>query len=167
MVIFIKSRGKLFENWFKSSVPEGILYERFKDGTSSWNMSDANVRFQAQNVCDCFLFDGSILLYLELKSHKGKSLPLNCIRENQQKELPKRQMHENVLSGLLVEFSDLERVFYLNIDDFIKFKETSDRKSIPLEYFIDYGIEVSVRKLRTSCRYDVTKMYDDIVNREF
>ena len=163
----MRDRGKIFEDNFKKSVPNEILYERFKDGTSNWSRSDDKVRFQAKNVCDCFLFDSYVLLYLELKSHKGKSLPLNCIRENQQKELPKRQMHENVLSGLLVEFSDLERVFYLNIDDFIKFKETSDRKSIPLEYFIDYGIEVSARKLRTSCRYDITKMYDDIVNRDF
>ena len=140
----------MFEEWFKKSVPTEILYERFKDGTSNWSRSDTNVRFQAQNVCDCFLFDGYILLYLELKSHKGKSIPLNCIRENQEKELPKRQKYPNVISGLLVEFSDLERVFFLNIDEFISFKETSDRKSIPLEYFIDYGIEISVNKIRTS-----------------
>lgn len=163
----MKNRGKVFEECFKKSIPADILYERFKDGTSSWNMSDANVRFQAKNVCDCFLFDGSFLLYLELKSHKGKSIPLNCIRDNQQLELPKRQNYRNVISGLLVEFSDLERVFYLNIDEFITFKETSDRKSIPLEYFVDYGIEVEVSKLRTNYRYNVAKMYDDIVNRDF
>lgn len=162
----MKNRGKVFEENFKKSVPNEILYERFKDGTSNWSRSDEKVRFQAQNVCDCFLFDGHVLLYLELKSHKGKSLPLTCIRENQLKELPERQKYSNVISGLLVEFQDLERVFYLNVDEVCNFKAENERKSIPFEYFRDYGIEIEVSKLRTNYRYNVTKMYDDIVNRD-
>lgn len=162
----MKNRGKLFEECFKKSVPSDILYERFKDGTSNWNRSDSMVRFQAQNVCDCFLFDGSVLFYLELKSHKGKSIPLTCIRPNQVKELSERQKHKNTLSGLLIEFSDIGRVFYLNIDDFNDFVLNNDRKSIPFDYIRDVGIEISSTKLRTNYRYDVTKMLDDIVNRE-
>lgn len=162
----MKNRGKIFEECFKKSVPSDILYERFKDGTSNWNRSDSMVRFQAQNVCDCFLFDGSVLFYLELKSHKGKSIPLNCIRKNQVKELSERQTHKNTIAGLLIEFSDLERVFYLNIDDFNDFVLNNDRKSIPFDYIRDVGIEVEVSKLRTNYRYNVTKMLDDIVNRE-
>lgn len=158
------NKGKVFEQNFKLSVPKEILYERFKDGTAGWNQYDNNVRFQSQNVCDCFLFDGSILLYLELKSHTGKSLPITCIRKNQLEELPKRQMYKNCISGILVEFRDVERTFYLNIKDLLDFLKESDRKSVPLEYFVERGIEVEMIKLRTNYRYNVKKMYEDIIN---
>lgn len=164
----MKNRGKIFESNFKKSIPDKILYERFKDGTANFNGSEnENVRFQAKNVCDCFLYDGSILLYLELKSHKGKSVPLSCIRQNQVNELIRRQSFKNVISGFLIEFQDLERVFYINICDFMHFTENEERKSIPFDYCRDYGIEVEVTKLRSNYRYNVEKMYEDIINRDF
>ncbi len=165
----MKNRGKIFEQNFKVSVPKEILYERFKDGTANFRGNgngNENVRFQAKNVCDCFLFDGSILLYLELKSHKSKSIPLSCIRRNQVDELIKRQTYPNVISGLLIEFSDIERVFYLNIADFMHFTTNEERKSIPLEFCIDCGIEVEVQKLRSNNRYNVQKLFEDVVNRD-
>lgn len=162
----MKNKGKIFEQNFKKSIPKEILYERFKDGTSNWSRSDDKVRFQAKNVSDCFLFDGHVLLYLELKSHHGKSLPLSCIRSNQVKELIERQSYKNTLSGFLIEFSDLNRVFYINISDFMHFTENEARKSIPLSFCLDYGIELEVQKLKVNCRYNVQKMYDDIINRD-
>ena len=164
----MKNRGKIFEDNFKKSIPKGLLYERFKDTGSSYYGGNDYLRFSQSNVCDCFLFDGSILYYLELKSHKGKSIPLSCIRENQIKELDKRQNScSNVLSGFLIEFQDLERVFYLNIEEFKDFVLNNERKSIPFEYIRDVGIEVEVKKLRTNYRYNVSKMIDDIVNYNF
>lgn len=160
------NRGKIFEQCFKNSVPKEILYERFKDGTANWGRTDNNVRFQAQNVCDCFLYDGHVLMYLELKSHKGKSIPLTCIRTNQKEGLTERQGYGNVICGLIVEFSDIGRVFYLNIDDFNRFIDENDRKSIPWEYFRDYGIEVSSKLMRTNYKYDIQEMFDNIVNRD-
>lgn len=163
----MKNRGKIFEENFKKSVPKEVLYERFKDGTANFRGNgNENVRFQAKNVCDCFLFDGSVLLYLELKSHKGKSLPFSCIRQNQVEQLIERQSHKNTISGLLIEFSDLERVFYLNIADFMHFTTDMSRKSIPFEFCRDKGIEVEVQKLRTNYRYNVEKLYEDVINRD-
>ena len=162
----MKNRGKIFEDNFKKSVPNGILYERFKDTGASYYGGNEYLRFSQSNVCDCFLFDGSVLFYLELKSHKGKSIPLTCIRPNQVKELTERQTHKNTLSGLLIEFSDLERVFYLNIEDYNDFVLNNERKSIPFDYIRDVGIEIERCKLRTNYRYNITKMLDDIVNRE-
>ena len=77
--------GKRFEKNVKDSIPEEYFYYRFKDGTSSWGGND-QVRFQARNICDSMLYNGYNLYLLELKSHKGKSLPLSCIRENQEKD---------------------------------------------------------------------------------
>lgn len=163
----MKNRGKIFEQNFKASIPKNMLYERFKDGTANFNgYGNENVRFQAKNVCDCFLFDGYVLLYLELKSHQGKSLPLSCIRQNQVTELIKRQEHKNVISGFLIEFSDLNRVFYINISDFMHFTENETRKSIPFDFCRDYGIELEVTKLRTNSRYNVERMYENIINRD-
>lgn len=166
-VSVVRNRGKIFEQNFKASVPKDILYERFKDGTANFNgFNNENVRFQAKNVCDCFLFDGSVLLYLELKSHQGKSLPLSCIRKNQIDELIRRQSYKNTISGFLIEFSDLNRVFYINISDFMHFTENETRKSIPFDFCRDCGIEVEAQKLRTNSRYNISKMYEDIINRD-
>lgn len=161
------NKGKIFEHNFKKSIPQEILYERFKDGTANFRgLDNSNVRFQSKNVCDCFIYDGSVLLYLELKSHKGKSLPLSCIRKNQVEGLVERQTHKNVISGLLIEFSDLKRVFYINISDLINFTSQTNRKSIPFEWCLDRGIEVKTRKLKTNYRYDVLDMYEKIINRD-
>lgn len=160
------NRGKIFEKNFKASVPKKILYERFKDTGATYYGGNDSLRFAQSNVCDCFLFDGNVLLYLELKSHKGKSLPLSCIRQNQVNELIERQEHSNVISGLLIEFSDIERVFYLNIADFMHFTVDETRKSIPLDFCVDRGIEVEISKLRTNYRYNVQKLYEDVINRD-
>lgn len=170
--MIMKNRGKIFEENFKRSVPEGILYERFNDtgyiyGVNRDSYQHTNATFTVKNVCDCFIYDGNILLYLELKSHKGKSLPLNCIRENQVKEMLKRQSYKNTIAGLLIEYSDLERVFYINIVDYYNFIDKNERKSIPFEWCRNVGIELEIHKLRTNYRYNVSKLYEDIINRDF
>ena len=93
--------GKKFEENFKKSVPENVFYYRFRDGTSSWDKS-SKMRFQAKNICDCMLHDGEYLYLLELKNHKGKSLPLSAIRQNQVDDLLLAAKHRNIIAGLVV-----------------------------------------------------------------
>jgi recombination protein U len=125
--------GKRFEKNFQESIPEKIFHYRLRDNTSSWGGND-QVRFQVPNICDYILFHNGTLCLLELKSHKGKSLPFNCIRENQEKELIKAT-EKGVIGGILVEFSDVNRVFWLDIQSFVEYKKIIDRKSVPISYF--------------------------------
>lgn len=165
----MKNLGKKFEENWRKSIPEteDIYYYRLKDGTANWSGGDnINVRFQANNIADAFMFhnskiqnygDLSVLLILELKHHHGKSLPLNCIRNNQLQEMLKASTKKNVVPLLIAFFSDVERCFSLDIRYVQKFIEENDRKSIPISYFEEKGVEIEVYKLKTNYRYNIEK----------
>ena len=155
----MKNKGKLFEENFKKSVPDNILYYRFKDNTSNWQHNNL-VRFTQSNICDCMLYDGDILVFAELKNHKGKSIPFSCIRENQLKELSMFQYYKNTKCVVIINFEDLEECYCLFIADLVDFIRTSDRKSIPIEYCREKGIKIENRRLRTNYRYDIKKMIE-------
>lgn len=152
----MKNSGKIFEEDFKNSVPNDWFFYRFKDGTGSWG-GNSKVRFQTSNICDLMIFNGDLYL-LELKSHKGKSLPLSCIRQNQVDGLLEAGS-KGVKSYFIVNFSDLNRTFKIHvswINDFI-IEET--RKSIPISYFEALGVEINSEKIRTRYRYDLKEVF--------
>ena len=164
----MKNLGKVFEQNFRKSIPDSkdIYYYRLKDSASSYYGGNANLRFSNNNIADAFLFHVTEymnnLLILEFKSHKGKSLPISCIRENQLKEMVEASKKSQVIPLLVVFFSDIERCFSLNIKDVDNFIKNSGRKSIPLEYFEQSAIEINVTKLRTNYKYDVEEWLNNI-----
>ena len=156
--------GKKFETNFKNSVPDNVFYYRFRDGTSSWDKS-ANTRFQAKNICDCMMYDGQYLYLLELKSHKGASLPLSAIRENQVKDLMAASEHANVVAGLVVNFAEKESVYFMPIELAEKWYNNGVRKSIPISEFKEKCIEIQGRKLKTNYRYDIQRFIKDAIQK--
>lgn len=153
--------GKRLENNFKLSVPSDIFFYRFKDGTSSWGGNEMT-RFQAKNISDCLMFDGSRLFLVELKSTKGKSLPFSNIRTSQIEDLSKANKFKNIVAGFFIEFNEIDRAFFIKIEDFISFQKTSSRKSIPIEELEKSGTEVETTKLRVNNRFNVKKMIGDV-----
>ena len=154
----MQNRGKIFETNFRKSLPnnENLFFYRFKDGTANWTGgNNENVRFQAKNICDCMIFYDGKLFLNELKSHHGKSLPLNCIRDNQVKEMYNASLKNNVKCNIIVFFSDVERCFSLDIQDVVDYMESETSKSIPIAYFEQYGREIKVSKLKTNYRFDI------------
>lgn len=91
-----KNMGKVFEKEFKDSVPDNVYLERYKDDTSGF--------YGVSNPADFRLYVFPMLILLELKTHKGKSLPLAKIRENQLKGMLKAVDHYGVYGGYLVNF---------------------------------------------------------------
>lgn len=164
----MKNLGKKFEENFKQSVPSEIFFYRFRDSGSSYYGGNANLRFSASNIADCMLNDPFTGLHLiELKHHKGKSIPLSCIIGNKTKErqindLYKANQYCNTYSSLIVFFSDVERCFQLSINDFIEFAKNETRKSIPIEYFEENGIEIKVHKLKTNYRFDLNSWLKEL-----
>jgi len=152
--------GKRFENNFKGSVPKEVFYYRFKDGSASWGGNES-VRFQSSNICDCMIYANGSLCLLELKSHKGKSLPFSAVRDNQLEELM-GAYDKGVLAGLLVEFSDVKRVFWLDISIYNDYTKDSDRKSVPIDYFEEYGYELNVETKVVNITMNIKKFIDDI-----
>lgn len=153
--------GKRLESNFKKSIPDDIFFYRFKDGSSAWGGND-KVRFQSSNICDCLIFNGSKLYLLELKSTKGKSLPFANIRENQLKELSLATYYKNIVSGLVIEFSDLDRCFFMYISDITDFIRQGIRKSVPIEYCEEKGIEIEIKKKKVNNSFNIKKLLKEI-----
>lgn len=158
----MKKRGQKFEDNFRSSInrdSKDLFFYRFKDGTANWNPNE-KTRFQAHNICDCMVFYRQNLFLFELKSHKGKSLPLNCIRESQLKEMCLAGAKENVLPFVITFFDDLGECYAIHIKYVFQFWLLSDRKSIPLSYFQENGFKIDSHLLKTNYRFDVQGFLD-------
>ncbi len=154
----MKSGKRLEENIKKSALAEGLHCERLKDSSASWGGAE-NVRFTSNNISDFYIFNGYKLLYLEAKNHKGKSLPLSCIRDNQQEKMTNVVQYMNIMAGLLVFFEDVEECYYLSIEEFNNFNR-EERKSIPIEYFKQKGKKIGTTKLKTNFRYCLTDIFE-------
>lgn len=154
--------GKKFEQQFKKSIPKDIFCYRFKDSSNSWG-SNSSVRYTPSNICDYLLYDGDYLYFFELKSCKGKSLPLNNVRKNQIKELDKVSKYSNVISGFIIMFNDLEECYFISINDFNEFINKNERKSMPRDYLKKYGIKIECNKKKINYSYNIEKFLKDMV----
>lgn len=148
------NNGKRFEKNFKNSIPKNILFYRFKDGTSSWD-KNKKTRFQCKNICDCMLFDGKHLFLMELKSTKGKSLPLKNIKEHQINDLLKESVYENVICGLVIEFNSLNECYFVEINQFKQFFELNNRKSISIRFCREKGVKIGVELVKINRKFDI------------
>lgn len=165
----MKNLGKIFEENWRKSVPDYIYYYRFRDSGNTFYGGNQGLRFTPSNIADCLIQDPFTGLHLiELKNHKGKSIPLSCIlgtrknnkpttKEKQMQDLCEANKYTGVFSHIIVFFSDEERCFELGINSFMKFINDVERKSIPIEYFEKYGCEIEVEKLRTNYRFNIEK----------
>lgn len=164
----MKNQGKIFEEDFRKSLDlnsEDLFYYRFKDSPASFgNATQGNqfIRFTNNNICDCMVFYKSKLFLCELKSHKGKSLPLSCIREKQLMELSNVIGKKNVYPMLIIFFSDIEECYALNMASVNEFLDNFTSKSIPLLFCKEKGFKIDCRKKLTHYAYNVTDFLDKI-----
>lgn len=156
--------GKRFEQNWKNSIPKDVFYYRFRDGSSSWGGND-KVRFQQTNICDCLMFDGDYLYLLELKSTKEKSLPFSNIKKHQIKDLLWASKYANTICGLVVEFSELSECYFIEISQFKTFYDTTNRKSLPLQFCKENGIKIGVEKKKVNSRFDIDRFIDDVIEK--
>lgn len=160
-----KSQGKKFEENFRKSIDledKNLFFYRFKDGTANWSRNEFT-RFQNHNISDCMIFYKGKLFICELKSHKGKSIPLTCIRPTQLEEMVSASEKENVIPLLIVFFSDLDLCYALHICDVNKITEQIGSKSISLSYCMQKGFKIENEKLRTNNRFYVKDFLDKIL----
>ena len=160
--------GKKFERDWKKSCNdiEGLFYYRNNDGTASWGSGSDSVRFQTKNICDIFMYKYPAFFALELKSHKGSSIPFSAIRKDQKEGLIKESYKKGLISGLLLFFSDKDLCYFLDINDYKLLEDSGKRKSIPISYCQEKGIKIECKKLRTTYRYNaeefIRRMIDAI-----
>ena len=156
----MKNEGKKFEEDFKKSIPEKYFVYRFKDGTANFNgTKNENVRFQAHNICDFEVFAEDKLFLFELKSYKGASIPLSGIRKTQLEEMLKASNYKNIEPYFMFNFRPLQKIYAVrvqNVQDFIK---KAERKSIPVKWCIENGIEIEGVKKKVRFRYELENFF--------
>ena len=158
--------GKLMERqWRESAVRvKGLYYQRMNDGTATfYGGSDvANIRFQKENPYDCFMYLDPTLYLLELKTHKGSSIPFTAIRDNQIEGLDKASEVPGIEAGFVVHFPDKDECWYADGHAVAEYKKATDRKSIPIDWFRENGVRVELFHKRVNVFYDVLGLTIDL-----
>ncbi|NFN78664.1 hypothetical protein FDC26_17655 [Clostridium botulinum] len=156
-----KNSGKIFEEDIKNSIPKNqdFFYYRFIDNAASFSGGD-NVRFTSHNLCDCMTMTKDKLYLMELKTHTGASLPLSCIRKNQIDGMAKIN-HPNMKAIFIINFREKEKTYAIEADKLEKYIQTSKRKSIPISFLEEYGVEIIGTKKKVHYRYDLEKYFEE------
>ena len=144
-----KGIGKVFEEEVKASIPPDVYVERYKDDTAGFS--------GVSNPADYRLYKYPYTFLLELKTHKGKSIPLDKIRENQIKGMYKAIQYKGIYGGFIINFRDLEETYYIPVQDIIAFINSKERKSIPVEWCRENSIRIEQTKKRTRYTYNLSK----------
>lgn len=142
--------GKKFEQDFKGSVPPDTYLYRLKDDTAGFS--------GVSNPCDYILYQEPYLWLIELKSHKGKSIPLARIRPNQLQGMHKAVQHKGIYGGFILNYRELEETYYISVSLVLEFINKGERQSIPVEWCREMGIRISQTKKRTRYSYDVASL---------
>lgn len=156
----MKNEGKKFEEDFKKSIPSWCWCNRYKDGTANiGNVKNEKVRFQAHNVCDFEVFAENKLFLLELKSYNGVSIPLSGIRKTQLEEMLKASNYKNIEPYFMLNFRPLQKVYAVKVENVQDFIKKAERKSIPVKWCIENGIEIEVIKKKVRFRYELDNFF--------
>lgn len=151
--------GKKFEEQFKKSISNDIFLYRLKDSTATF--SSNNTSFAVHNISDFFAFYNNKLYFLELKCHRGKSLPFNCIRKTQITEMIKASKYNNIESYFVINFyeSNDDVIFFINANDVYKEMQKGQRKSLSIDFCYKKAILVSKYKKRINEYYYLDEFF--------
>jgi len=173
-----QNSGKIFEGDFSNSIPENYFKYKLKDSPGAWGQTEnSKVRFTSSNICDFVIHNGKWLFLLELKSHKGASLPITpkvnekgkithygAIKANQLEGLMKEYYKWNVEAGFLINLSEKFKTYFVEV---INVKNAIDegKKSLGLEWLERNGtlIPQSTKKRGTHQIYDLSMLMKEVV----
>jgi len=169
--------GKIFEYSFKKSVPDYALYYRLPDPSQSFG--GGNLRFSSKCPFDCMIFDSKtkILYALELKSVAGKSISFERTKEekgeihfHQIEGLNKWDKYDGTICGFIIEFRELEKTIFINIQEMNELMKIIPKKSFNYSDLEKYKIKYYIipqKKLKVNYKYDVHCMLVHFVELAF
>ena len=144
-----KNVGKCFEEEIKASIPPDFYIERYKDDTAGF--------YGVSNPADYRLYKYPYTFLIELKTHKGKSLPLDRIRPNQIQGMAKAVQHTGIYGGFIINFRELEETYYIAVMDIVAFINSKERKSIPVEWCRENGVRIEQKKKKVRYTYNLSE----------
>lgn len=153
-----KGIGKIFEEEVKASFPKDFYIERYKDDTAGF--------YGVSNPADYRLYKYPYTFLLELKTHKGKSIPIDKIRPNQIQGMYKAAQHKGIYAGFLINFRELEETYYITVQDLANYINSTERKSISVYWCRENGVKIEQKKKRVRYTYDLRKWLDSYYEKE-
>lgn len=170
-----KNVGKKFEEQFKNSVPKTALIYRLPDSTNSFS-GGVQLRFTRRNPFDFLIFDtvNRYLYALELKTVAHKSISFERdttengeIHVHQIRGLREWNKYNGVRCGFVINFREIEKTIFIDIDDFNGVISDVDKKSFTIKDLDEYNVPYKIigqKKMRTRYKYDVEgflRSFDD------
>ena len=70
--------------------------------------------------------------------------------------------YQNVIAGFVIEFSELSECYFVEINQFNAFYDTTNRKSLSLQFCRENGIKIGVEKKKINSRFDIEKFLNDV-----
>lgn len=152
------STGKVFEEDFETSAKKfnEVDIERLKDPVGG----QAGVR----NICDFIAYYYPNIFYLELKSRQGNTLNFKELPNTQYVGLQKKSGKRGVVPGFLVNFSDHSEVYFIHINDLVRLRQDTTKKSLHINDARELGVKLPGRVKRTRFAYDVGKFLKELGN---
>lgn len=148
------NEGKLFEKHFRGSIPSSIYHYRLKDDTSGF----AGIA----NPCDIFIYRYPSMYLMELKSHKGLSIPFTAIRKAQWEGLDKAKDYKGIYAGVIVNMREHDITFYIPIENLLEFRDTCGKKSMNIEDMKKIGLVVGQTLKRKYYNYHIEDLLKEI-----
>jgi len=164
-----RNEGKIFEDAFRDSIDADVIYyERVKDPAASFG-GGAKTRFSTHNPYDSYAYTFPYFFALELKSTKEKSISFSTddnkkqIKKCKIEGLSRARSYKGVIAGLVFNFREQELTYFLDIDNFNKFIESTTKKSINIKDVIDFGgILIPQRRKKVKYVYDTNTIFNMI-----
>ena len=158
--------GKVFERDFKESCKkQNIFIMRINDTYYKAKQYDPKA-FVPSQVCDYILHYNGTLFMTELKSSEKKYMTIERDKAGMIKKHQYEQMFQKIgehEKAMLVLQFERENTYGLMIQDFMRFLQENDKKSINKLDVVQYGgIIIEQKLLRKNYCYNVKKLLTSI-----
>lgn len=158
--------GKDFENQIRDSMPEEVFYYRLKDPAQSFGQDSSKTRFSLSNPYDFFMYSYPYAYTIENKSKQTNSLSWTLDIKTKGKDIKASQLIElfesykkGLISGLLINFREVNETYFLHIRDFMDFAAKTNKSSISLSDVREFnGFLVPQRLKKVKYAYDINAL---------
>lgn len=163
------NEGKLFENQIRNSILklDGVYYCRIPDPPQSF-VQASTTKFSNKNPFDALVYNYPYLLALEEKTTNKTSLSFTMDEKKNNTMIHAHQIKglwnaylDGVCAGLLINFRDVNRTYFIHILDFVNFMAKTSKKSINEKDVICYNaVLIPQQLMRTKYNYDMSVLFD-------
>lgn len=145
----MRNKGKQFEDVIKQAflkVPD-VSIDRLRDASKKLKGVD--------NPSDFIVYKKPHEIYVECKSHKGNTLPLSCIRDEQWDGLDDKSQINGVRAGVIIWFIDHDITVWIDIRELVCWRMLGYKSVNVKDLNNIYNILIKGKKKRVYFDYDM------------